>query len=1104
MREKRWLLCFLVAMCCTFSAWALPSQDKTVTLKLHNVSIETVLDAVKKQTGVNMLYNSQMFKGVPSVSLDVKNERWDTTLKLVLNPQGFDYVMKDGIVVIRKQKRENRVRGMVTDSHGEPIPGASIIVKGTRTGTSTNIEGEFTLDVKSDKVVLEVSFIGMKKQTVQVDATRRKTVEITLVDDVKTLEDVVVTGYSNVRKSSFTGSSTQISGDDLRKVSQTNIIGAIQSFDPSFRLVDNVQFGSDPNALPEMYIRGRSGFGVKELDKDQLSKSNLENNPNLPTFIMDGFEVSIEKVYDLDPTRIESLTVLKDAAATAMYGSRAANGVVVINTKRGKVDEKPTISFKTEQSFQQEGNLKIDYLNAAQWLEIATEAYKNGGKDVPWGDSDLEKIKGNDNCWPDLMKRTGYLTNNNLSITGGSKNSNYFVSLNYLYNEGIIKEQSYNRLNLRLNSDHKIGDRIKFGHSVNLYASEQTSQRDFDWRDTYAASFRYSPLNAMYDKDGDFATISNTYLQSKTPSPLWMLKNSDRTVRNKGIDGNLYLAVDILEGLKFTARVSGEWKNGYSNDFIGAMDTKYGMEGSNVNKVTKTNAETFHWITDYTLDYQKTFNQIHSVSALLGYSVEKQTFEDLMGSRGNTPSNDIKFLNAGDPSTALNSNSWSEWSFLSQFGRLAYSFKDKYYFSGTLRRDGSSRLVKDKYGIFPSVSAAWRIGEEKFMDAFNWLDELKFRLSWGKVGNVLSINPYGTSVYLSQQNAVFNEKVVAGYTFANAVNTDLKWESTEKKNIGLDLSMFGNSFYVVMDFYIEDTKDLLFNQPIATSVGLSGSPYINAGHIRNTGIDFEIGYRRTIGDWKFDVNFNASHVHNEVIDLEGRDLTTSGIKEGYPIGSFYGYVSNGIIRTQDDLNNHPHYAGKQIGDIWFKDINGYDENGNLTGKPDGKVDTADRALFGKVFPDLNYGLAGSVSYKNLTLQIQLQGVQGIQKNMLSGGYATDMFGGEPNMEASYILDRYDAERNPNGKYPRVAVGDPGQNQQFSDFWLIDASYLSIRNLNLSYSFPKNICNKLGMENLNAYIGVQNLYTFGNEYSEISSTVTVPMPRTCTFGLQFAF
>ena len=384
MREKRWLLCFLVAMCCTFSAWALPSQDKTVTLKLHNVSIETVLDAVKKQTGVNMLYNSQMFKGVPSVSLDVKNERWDTTLKLVLNPQGFDYVMKDGIVVIRKQKRENRVRGMVTDSHGEPIPGASIIVKGTRTGTSTNIEGEFTLDVKSDKVVLEVSFIGMKKQTVQVDATRRKTVEITLVDDVKTLEDVVVTGYSNVRKSSFTGSSTQISGDDLRKVSQTNIIGAIQSFDPSFRLVDNVQFGSDPNALPEMYIRGRSGFGVKELDKDQLSKSNLENNPNLPTFIMDGFEVSIEKVYDLDPTRIESLTVLKDAAATAMYGSRAANGVVVITTVAPKAGE-VRVSYNFTGTLEMPDLRDYNLANASEKLEIERLAglFDKGQANIP-------------------------------------------------------------------------------------------------------------------------------------------------------------------------------------------------------------------------------------------------------------------------------------------------------------------------------------------------------------------------------------------------------------------------------------------------------------------------------------------------------------------------------------------------------------------------------------------------------------------------------------------------------------------------------------------------------------------------------------------------
>lgn len=1058
-----------------------------VTLNFNNVELQEVLLSIKKQTGYGLVFSDDILDVHRKVTINVEKRELDKVLTELLSQEEvtFDIKNKKIYFILNEQDatpaQPRKVVGVVKDETGEPVPGANILVKGTTVGVISDVNGNFSLDDVPPGSVLGVSFIGYENREIKVKDGAPLT--IILKENSTLLEELVVIGYGTVRKRDLTGAVSQINADQIQKGPVTNILQSVQGRIPGFQVSPS---SGQPGAGTDVLIHGTQSI----------------NGTNAPIYVIDG--TITENIGNLNPQDIETFTVLKDASAVAIYGSRAANGVVVINTKRGKTDEKPTISFKTEQSFQQEGNLKINYLNAAQWLEIATEAYNNGGKDIPWGESDLAKVRDNDNCWPDLMKRTGYLTNNNLSITGGSKNSNYFVSLNYLYNEGIIKNQRYNRLNLRLNSDHKIGDRIQFGHSVNLYASEQNSQRDFDYRDTYAAAFRYSPLNAMYDGNGDYAAISNTYLQSKTPSPLWMLDNSERKFRNKGIDGNLYLTIDILQGLKFTARVSGEWKNGYTNDFIGALDTKYGMEGSNVNKVSKTNAETFHWITDYILDYQKMFHQIHSISAMVGYSVEKQTYEDLMGSRGNTPSNDIKFLNAGDPSTALNNNSWSEWSFLSQFGRLAYSFKDKYYLSGTLRRDGSSRLAKDRYGVFPSVSAAWRIGEEKFMDAFDWLDELKLRLSWGTVGNVLSIDPYGTSVYLSQMNAVFNEKVVAGYTFANAVNTDLKWESTEKKNIGFDLSMFRNSLYIVADFYIEDTKNLLFNQPIATSVGLSGSPYINAGHIRNTGIDFEVGYRRTMGDWKFDVNLNASHVHNEVIDLEGRDLTTSGIKEGYPIGSFYGYVSNGIIRTEEDLKNNPHYAGKQIGDIWFKDINGYDENGNLTGKPDGKVDTADRTLFGKVFPDLNYGLSGSVSYKNFTFQILLQGVQGIQKNMLNGGYATDMFGGEPNMEADYILDRYNAVKNPNGKYPRVAVGDPGQNQQFSDFWLIDASYLSIRNLNLSYNFPKRICGKLGMQNLNVYVGVQNLYTFGNEYSEISSTVTVPIPRTCTFGLQFAF
>ena len=482
MREKRWLLCFLVAMCCTFSGWALPSQDKTVTLKLHNVSIETVLDAVKKQTGVNMLYNSQMFKGVPPVSIDAKNEKWEIALKLILNPQGFDYVVKDGIVVIRKmqaEKRENRIRGMVVDSNRDPIPGASIIVKGTRTGTSTNIEGEFTLDVKNDKVTLEVSFIGMKKQTLQVDATRKKMLEITMVDDVKTLEDVVVTGYSNVRKSSFTGSSTQITGDELRKVSQTNVLDAMQSFDPSFRLMTNTQFGSDPNALPEMYIRGRSGVGVRDLDKNQLSKSNLENNPNLPTFIMDGFEVSIEKVYDLDPSRIESMTILKDAAATAIYGSRAANGVVVITTVAPKPGE-VRVSYNFTGTLEMPDLRDYSLANASQKLEMERLAglFENtdfGTEIYDYNRKFAEIQRGVDTDWMVLPLRNAFDHKHSLFIEGGTQNLRWGVDASYNGANGVMKGSGRDRYSVGFSLDYRMKS-LQVKNTVSFLIPNQKSR----------------------------------------------------------------------------------------------------------------------------------------------------------------------------------------------------------------------------------------------------------------------------------------------------------------------------------------------------------------------------------------------------------------------------------------------------------------------------------------------------------------------------------------------------------------------------------------------------------------------------------------------------
>ena len=619
MREKRWLLCFLVAVCCTFSTWALPSQDKTVTLNLHNVSIETVLDAVKKQTGVNMLYNSQMFKGVPPVSINAKNEKWEVALKLILNPQGFDYVVKDGIVVVRKlqaEKRDNRIRGTVIDSNKEPIPGASIIVKGTRTGTSTNIEGEFTLDVKDDKVTLEISFIGMKKQTLQVDATRKKMLEITMLDDVKTLEDVVVTGYSNVRKSSFTGSSTQITGDELRKVSQTNVLDAMQSFDPSFRLMSNTQFGSDPNALPEMYIRGRSGVGTRDLDKNQLSKSNLENNPNLPTFIMDGFEVSIEKVYDLDPSRIESMTILKDAAATAIYGSRAANGVVVITTVTPKPGE-VRVSYNFTGTVEMPDLSDYNLANASEKLEMERLAglFDNSNMEnqiLDYNKRFAQIQRGVDTDWMVLPLRNAFDHKHSLFIEGGTQNLRWGVDASYNAANGVMKGSGRDRYSVGFSLDYRmkslqVKNTVSFTHSKSKESpygsfSDYTILQPYDtpYNDDGTLRKRLS-----FSKNSNLREANNPLYEATLGNYTWSAYDE--------VSNNLSLNWYLTDYWTVRGQFSVNRKYSSGERFIDPLSSKTtaapNESGHNLGDLYVDDGNSLNWNANAALYYTRSFNK---------------------------------------------------------------------------------------------------------------------------------------------------------------------------------------------------------------------------------------------------------------------------------------------------------------------------------------------------------------------------------------------------------------------------------------------------------------------------------------------------------------
>ena len=986
MREKRWLLCFLVAVCCTFSTWALPSQDKTVTLNLHNVSIETVLDAVKKQTGVNMLYNSQMFKGVPPVSINAKNEKWEVALKLILNPQGFDYVVKDGIVVVRKlqaEKRDNRIRGTVIDSNKEPIPGASIIVKGTRTGTSTNIEGEFTLDVKDDKVTLEISFIGMKKQTLQVDATRRKSLEITLVDDVKTLEDVVVTGYNNVRKTSFTGSSTQISGDDLRKVSQTNILGALQSFDPSFRLMTNNQFGSDPNALPEMYIRGRSGIGVKELDRDQLSKSNLENNPNLPTFIMDGFEVSIEKVYDLDPTRIESMTILKDAAATAIYGSRAANGVVVITTVAPKPGE-IRVSYNFTGTLELPDLRDYNLANASQKLEIErlSGLFENGIDTAQGMNAYYKKYaliqKGIDTDWMSLPLQNAFDHKHSVYIEGGTPNLRYGVDASYNGVNGVMKGSGRDRYSIGFSLDYRVKqlqvkNTVTFGHTK----SKESPYGSF------SEYTRMQPYEAPYEDDGtlkqgmDFS-LSPSTRASNNPLYEATLGNYEWNAYDELVN-NLSLNWYLNDYLTVKGQFSVTKKYASSEKFYDPLSSKVSVAGDSDDAYLAGDLYTekggsLDWNTNAFLYYTRSFHSKHNINVSVGWEAASTNTDNTIAHYRGFPSGEFSSLNYATEVYKKPTRTENTTRRISALATANYTWNDIYLADASVRFDGSSEFgANQKWAPFFSGGLGLNIHNYPFLKGNKEINKLKVRASYGRTGKVNFPAYAATTMYQS----LFDEWYITGYgaVLKALGNKDLSWEKTDKYNIGIETLFFNQRLTVEAEYYYEKTIDLINDFSLSSTSGFS-SYKNNMGEILNQG--FELQLRADVfrdRNWTVSLWGNMAHNTNEILKI-----SDSQKKYNERVAAFYQKEIDQQLTTNSSLSDANYsvpiaqYAeGQSLTSIWaVRSLGIYPTTGkeifnNSDGIVTDKWYSSQEVAVGNTEPKFNGSFGLNLAYKNWSL-----------------------------------------------------------------------------------------------------------------------------------------
>lgn len=1071
MRERRWLLCFLVAMCCTLSTWALPSQDKTVTLNLRNVSIETALNAVKKQTGVNMLYNSQMFKGVSPVSVNVKNERWEVTLKLILNPKGFDYAMKDGIVVIRRmhtEKRVNRIRGTVFDANKEPIPGASIIVKGTRTGTSTNIEGEFTLDVRDDKVALEISFIGMKKQTLQVDASRKKMLEITLVDDVKTLDDVVVTGYSNVRKTSFTGSSTQISGDDLRKVSQTNVIGALQTFDPSFRLVSNAQFGSDPNALPEMYIRGRSGFGVKELDKDQLSKSNPENNPNLPTFIMDGFEVSIEKIYDLDPTRIESMTILKDAAATAIYGSRAANGVVVITTVAPKPGE-VRVSYNFTGTLEMPDLRDYNLANASEKLEIERRAglYDKGNNGNNTTADGLNKYyekyaliqSGIDTDWLSLPLRNAFDHKHSLYIEGGTPNLRYGVDASYNGGNGVMKGSGRDRYSIGFSLDYRVKklqvkNTVSFGHTKSK-ESPYGAFSDYTSLLPYETPYKNGTLvkQLYYSRKGS-NSVNNPLYEATLSNYEWSAY--DEIIDNLSV--NWYLN-DYLT-VKGQFSVTKQYTS--SERFYDPLSSKVSVYGTTDTKLQGDlftgEGSSLSWNSNAFLYYTRSFGN-HNFNFSGGWEASAYNTENTSAQYRGFPSGQFNSLNYASEiykKPTLTENTTRRVSILAT---LNYTWNDIYLADASVRFDGSSEFgANQKWAPFFSGGLGVNIHNYDFLKGNEKINKLKVRASYGRTGKVNFPAYAATTMY----ETLFDEWYITGYgaVLKALGNKDLSWEKTDKFNFGIETQFFNQRLTVDLDYYYEKTIDLINDVTLSQTSGFSTYKN-NMGEVENKGFEMQIRadiYRDR--NWSVALWGNMAHNKNKILKIsDSQKAYNERVAEFYKKELQYQAIYNTSLKDANYAVPISQYAeGESLTSIWAVRSLGIDPT---TGKElflnrDGSItdtwDASQEVVVGNTEPKLNGSIGLNATYKNWSLFAAFQyefGGQEYNQTLVDRVENADIANG--NVDLRVLTQRW---QKPGDVAEFKNIADSKLTTLPTSRFVQDKKYIRLSALTLSYDFNR--------------------------------------------------
>ena len=1086
-------------MVCVFCSYAgnAHSQNAKVSIHMNNVKLDKILNEIENQTDYLFIYNNQVdINKITSVK--VKNEAVAQVLDRILSGTGINYELEgthiilttEAIKDLHAQQQAKTVTGTVTDVSGEPIIGANIRIKGTTTGTITDIDGNFSIEAKPQSVI-EVSYIGYLTQETVIN--NQKSIRFLLKEDTKTLDEVVVIGYGVQKKADLTGSVANINTEKLNTQSNANIGQALQG---KIAGVDIVSQGGAPGSGTRIMVRGIGTL----------------NNAS-PLYIVDGMYMN--SIDHINPNDIASIDVLKDASSAAIYGSRAANGVIIVTTKEGSNTEgKPIIDLSVNLGISTASKF-LDMLDAKGWAEVTTIARQAIGK--PALDMATDLANKPDNDWQDIMFRPAQMQNYNLSVKGGGKYSTYYTGLGYFNQDGIVKGTNYQRYNIQSKNDYKRGI---FSAGTNLIISfSHDKPLHQELRGGMIGTILQSvPTLEKYDdtREGGYGGTYGDVVN--IPHPLAIIDDNimDRYNENVKIFANLYAQIELFKRLKYKLNLTPDFSFERYKNYLNKYD--FGLATNSITQLTERQRRRRNILVENLLTFDRTFGE-HKISALAGYTYQDSRFRHIQAYGEGLPQG-LEEIDAATTNRSNEGNSWRS-VLTSILGRVFYSYQNKYLFTATIRRDGSSKFGKNnRYGYFPSFSLGWNVAEEKFMEYVHWLDQLKLRGGYGVLGNQEIDNyQYSSTITTGINYPDGNGGLLQGAFPKNFANPDIKWEETAMTNVGIDFMAFNNRLSLTADYYVKNTKDILLTVPIPISSGGANDPIRNAGKIRNNGFEFNLGWMdQPNPDISYGINLIGSFNKNKVIAMgsesgsikggsTNQNITTSETKAGYPIGGYWLISTAGYFNSQEEVDAYAK-DGKKIqpaaepGDIKFVDANN-----------DGVINDDDRVFQGSPFPDFTFALNGNMRYKNFDLSIGLQGVLGNKIYNATRQTLEDVTKGS-NFLAS-CLDYWTPE-NKNASHPRLTWDDPNRNTRAeSDRYLENGSYLRLRSVQLGYTFPQTWF-KGAIQHARVYINAENLFTI-TSYSGYSPDVNAdnanyrgfdnfiyPTNRTFMLGLNVTF